>query len=177
MSNPPNILWICTDQQRWDTLGVYGNQWVNTPHIDRLASRGMTFDYCYSQSSVCTPSRASFLTGRYPRTCRGRQNGANIPADELLITKILADAGYYCGLSGKLHISACNEVAAPMGERRIDDGYAVFDWSTTPVATGPTTSTSTGSSATAASIGPSRLKGARTYRPGWMPSGTRPLGA
>ena len=115
MSNRPNILWICTDQQRWDTLGVYGNEWVSTPNIDRLAERGMTFDYCFSQSSVCTPSRASFLTGRYPRTCRGRQNGANIPADELLITKIMAEDGYYCGLSGKLHISACNETAAPMG--------------------------------------------------------------
>ncbi len=132
MSQPPNILWICTDQQRWDTLGVYGNDWVKTPNIDRLAESGTTFDWCYSQSSVCTPSRSSFLTGRYPRTCRGRQNGANIPPDELLITKQLADAGYLCGLSGKLHISACNEEAAPFGERRIEDGYAVFDWSHHP---------------------------------------------
>ncbi|SVD43668.1 uncharacterized protein METZ01_LOCUS396522, partial [marine metagenome] len=85
--NRPNILWICTDQQRWDTLGCYGNEFVRTPVIDKLAADGMLFNYCISQSPVCTPSRASFLTGRYPRTCRRRQNGADIPADEVLITK------------------------------------------------------------------------------------------
>ena len=73
MSNRPNILWICTEEQRWNTLGVYGNEYDNTPNIHRLAARGMTFDWCYSQSSVCTPSRTSFLTGRYPRTFRGRR--------------------------------------------------------------------------------------------------------
>jgi arylsulfatase A-like enzyme len=125
----PNILWICTDQQRWDTLGCYGNEFVRTPVVDRLAEDGVIFDYCYSQSSVCTPSRTSFLTGRYPRTCRGRQNGADIPADEVLITKVLADAGYICGLSGKLHLSTCHPSAQPGTERRIDDGYSVFHWS------------------------------------------------
>lgn len=125
----PNILWICTDQQRWDTLGVYGNSWVNTPNIDRLAESGLVFDYCYSQSTVCTPSRASFLTGRYPRTCRGRQNGADIPPEEILITKAMADVGYNCGLAGKLHISASNPSVAPIMEPRINDGYSVFNWS------------------------------------------------
>ncbi len=126
---PPNILWICTDQQRWDTLGCYGNEFVRTPVADRLADEGVIFDLCFSQSPVCTPSRASFLTGRYPRTCRGRQNGADIPADEVLVTKVLADAGYTCGLAGKLHISACHPSVQPHTERRIDDGYAVFHWS------------------------------------------------
>lgn len=127
--NRPNILWICTDQQRWDTLGCYGNEFVRTPVIDKLAADGMLFNYCISQSPVCTPSRASFLTGRYPRTCRGRQNGADIPDDEVLITKVLANAGYTCGLAGKLHLSTCHPSAQPHTERRIDDGYAVFHWS------------------------------------------------
>ena len=48
----PNILWICTDQQRWDTLGCYGNPYVHTPHIDRLASEGVLFERCFSQSPV-----------------------------------------------------------------------------------------------------------------------------
>ncbi len=90
----PNILWICTDQQRWDTLGCYGNAYVETPNLDRLARRGIVFDHCYSQSPVCTPSRASFLTGRYPRTNRCRQNGQALPADEVLVTRLLSDAGY-----------------------------------------------------------------------------------
>lgn len=128
-SDAPNILWICSDQQRFDTLGCYGNSFVHTPNLDRLASQGMLLEHCYSQSPVCTPSRASFLTGRYPRTTRCRQNGQSIPADEVLVTRILADAGYTCGLAGKLHISAAHPDAAPVMERRIDDGYSVFHWS------------------------------------------------
>ena len=130
--NRPNILWICTDQQRFDTLGCYGNQFVNTPNIDRLAANGMLFEHAYSQSPVCTPSRASFLTGRYPRTTRCRQNGQSIPTDEVLVTRLLADAGYICGLSGKLHISTCNPAAQPGTENRINDGYDEFHWSHHP---------------------------------------------
>jgi arylsulfatase A-like enzyme len=129
---PPNILWICTDQQRWDTLGCYGNPFVRTPNLDRLAAGGHRFDFAFCQNPVCTPSRASFLTGRYPRTTRGRQNGQSIPADEIPVTRLLADAGYVCGLSGKLHLSACHPDAHPLGERRIDDGYQVFHWSHHP---------------------------------------------
>lgn len=128
----PNILWICTDQQRSDTLGCYGNEFVNTPNIDRLAKSGVLFEQCYSNSTVCTPSRASFLTGRYPRTNRTRQNGQSIPDDEVLVTRLLADAGYTCGLSGKLHISACNPSITTTREPRIDDGYAEFNWSHHP---------------------------------------------
>ncbi len=134
----PNILWICSDQQRFDTLGCYGNRFVETPHIDRLASSGALFLQCYSQCSVCTPSRASFLTGRYPRTTRCRQNGQDIPADEVLLPRLLAEAGYTCGLAGKLHISACHPQAAPAGERRIADGYAEFHWSHHPAPGWPT---------------------------------------
>jgi arylsulfatase A-like enzyme len=132
MSNQPNILWICTDQQRFDTLGCYGNTLVNTPTLDRLASQGMRFSQAFCQNPVCTPSRASFLTGRYPRTTRCRQNGQSIPADEVLVTKLLEQAGYTCGLSGKLHISACHPSVTPVRERRIDDGYAEFYWSHHP---------------------------------------------
>lgn len=125
----PNILWICSDQQRFDTLGCCGNSLVHTPNLDRLAESGTLFTHAYSQSPVCTPSRASFLTGRYPRTCRTRQNGADIPADEVLVTRLLANVGYICGLSGKLHLSACNPAVCGEMERRIDDGYAEFHWS------------------------------------------------
>ena len=129
MAEPPNILWICTDQQRWDTLGCYGNSYVDTPILDQLAAGGAHFENAYCQSPVCTPSRASFLTGRYPRTTRCRQNGQEIPEDEVLVTRILANAGYYCGLAGKFHLSPCNPSVCPTHERRIDDGYAEFNWS------------------------------------------------
>lgn len=128
----PNILWICTDQQRWDTLGVTGNRHVRTPVLDKLFADAAWFSQAYCQSPVCTPSRASFLTGRYPRTTRTRQNGQDMPADEMLVTRLLADNGYTCGLSGKLHISAANPSVAPVIEPRINDGYSAFHWSHHP---------------------------------------------
>lgn len=124
----PNILWICTDQHRFDSLGAYGNGFVATPNIDALADSGALFERAYCQSPVCTPSRSSFLTGRYPRTTGCRQNGQSIPETEVLVTKLLSEAGYACGLSGKLHLSACSPTVTPNTERRIDDGYNVFDW-------------------------------------------------
>ena len=102
MSTRPNILWICTDQQRFDTIQALGNQFALTPRLDRLVGEGTTFTNAFCQSPVCAPSRASFLTGRYPRTTRCRQNGQSIPGDEVLISKIFSDAGYRCGLAGKL---------------------------------------------------------------------------
>jgi len=139
----PNILWICTDSQRADTLGCYGNSFVHSPNIDRLASEGVLFERCFAQNPLCTPSRGSMLTGRYPVTTRLRQNGQNIPPEERLVPRLLADNGYVCGLSGKLHLSACNrsfmlgekwwehpaEMQIVRGvERRIDDGYSEFHW-------------------------------------------------
>ena len=129
VNRKPNILWITTDQQRFDTLGCYGNRFVQTSHLDFLAQEGVQFTNAFSQSPVCTPSRGCFLTGRYPRTCRARQNGANIPEDEVVVTKLLSDAGYICGLSGKLHLSAADPEISEGTERRIDDGYDIFHWS------------------------------------------------
>lgn len=126
---PPNVLWICTDQQRYDTIASLGNPLVRTPHIDGLVRDGVAFTQAYCQSPVCTPSRASFLTGRYPRTTRCRQNGQSIPADERLVSRLFADAGYRCGLAGKLHLASCSDGKV---EQRIDDGYHDFAWSHHP---------------------------------------------
>ncbi|MCA9269770.1 MAG: sulfatase-like hydrolase/transferase [Planctomycetales bacterium] len=129
MNRPPNILWICTDQQRWDTIAALGNSHIRTPHVDRLVAEGVAFTHAFCQSTVCTPSRASFLTGRYPRTTRCRQNGQTMPADERLISRIFADHGYACGLAGKQHLASCSEGKV---EIRGDDGYQVFEWSHHP---------------------------------------------
>lgn len=129
MAGAPNILWICTDQQRFDTIRSLGNVHINTPNLDRLVSEGVSFTNTFAQSPVCSPSRASFLTGRYPRTTGCRQNGQKDPPyGERLVTKILAAEGYDCGLVGKLHLSACEGRA----EKRMDDGYRVFHWSHHP---------------------------------------------
>jgi arylsulfatase len=125
----PNILWFCTDQQRFDTIHSLGNHLIRTPNTDRLIKHGTCFTQAYAQSPVCTPSRASFLTGRYARTTRCRQNGQQIPSYERLLSRLFADQGYVCGLAGKLHLSSC---AAGRVESRIDDGYSVFHWSHHP---------------------------------------------
>lgn len=125
----PNILWLCTDQQRFDTIRSLGNELIRTPHIDQLVDEGVAFTQAYCQSPVCSPSRASFLTGRYARTTRCRQNGQTIPDDEVLVSKMFADAGYRCGLAGKLHLASCSEGKV---EQRIDDGYHDFRWSHHP---------------------------------------------
>ena len=126
---PPNILWICTDQQRYDTITCLGNSHIRTPNIDRLAASGVTFTHAHCQSPICTPSRASFLTGIWPDTIHACING-NDRWDNAapLITKTLAEAGYDCGLAGKLHLSA----AQGRIEKRPHDGYRVFHWSHHP---------------------------------------------
>jgi arylsulfatase A-like enzyme len=131
----PNILWICTDRQRHDTLGCYGNRFVSTPHLDALAGGGAIFEQAWCQNPICAPSRASFLTGRYPRTTRVNRNAQRIPRDEKLISRLLADAGYVCGHAGKLHLAPSSPPIADWCEPRGDDGYSVFDWSLHPPAT------------------------------------------
>ncbi len=125
----PNILWICTDQQRYDTLHALGNSCIRTPNLDALIGEGVAFTRAYCQSPICTPSRSSFLTGLYPSMIHVNRNGnAFFPPGVPLITRTLADAGFDCGLSGKLHLSACHGRV----EQRPDDGYRVFQWSHHP---------------------------------------------
>ena len=129
----PNILWICTDQQRFDTINSLGYTHVRTPNLDRLVAEGVAFTRAYCQSPICTPSRASFLTGRYPNTLHVNRNGNDyFPENITLITQTLNDAGYDCGLAGKLHLSA----AYGRVERRPDDRYRVFKWSHHPAPEG-----------------------------------------
>ena len=71
----PNILWICTDQQRYDTIGALGYDHVSTPNIDSLVASGTAFTRAYCQSPVCSPSRASFLTGMYASAVHVNGNG------------------------------------------------------------------------------------------------------
>jgi len=125
----PNVLFICTDQHRFDVLGCYRNPHVRTPNIDRLAAEGVLFEQCYTPNPVCAPTRASILTGRYPRAHGLWGNGVPLPSHERLFTRALADAGYDCGLVGKLHLAAC---FGGRTEPRYDDGFRVFRWSHAP---------------------------------------------
>lgn len=124
----PNVLWFCTDQQRFDTIAALGNQHIHTPRLDRFVAEGMAFTHAYCQSPICTPSRASFLTGTYPSALGVNGNGfAEFPAEHArrLLPHRLAQAGYDCGLIGKLHLAS----PAKGQEPRVDDGYRYFQYS------------------------------------------------
>ena len=120
----PNILWYCTDQQRFDTIRSLGNPHVRTPVIDGLVSEGVAFTRAYCQSPICTPSRASFMTGMYPSRVHNTRNGNDtFPAEAPpLITRMIADAGYECGLIGKFHLVSGGHRPEP----RLNDGFT--DW-------------------------------------------------
>lgn len=103
MPDDPNILFVHTDEQRADTLGCYGNDVVDTPHIDGLADEGTTFENAHCTHPLCMPSRASLLTGRYPSVNGVWRNGIALPEDERTVAELLGEAGYATGLLGKAH--------------------------------------------------------------------------
>ncbi len=125
----PNILLICTDQQRFNALHAAGNDEIQTPALDRLAAEGVLFENCYVQNPVCAPSRASLMTGRYVHSHGLWANGVQLPDSERMFSRELADAGYDCGLVGKFHLDSC---FGGRTERRGDDGFRVFRWAHDP---------------------------------------------
>ena len=125
----PNILLYCTDQQRFDTIGRLGNPFVQTPTLDRLVDQGTAFDRAYCQSPICTPSRSSFMTGLPASRVRNCRNGnENFDHHPPLISKMLADAGYDCGLVGKFHLQSSGRRTEP----RMDDGFRYWKFSHAP---------------------------------------------
>lgn len=125
----PNILWYCTDQQRFDTIGALGNPHVITPNVDALVGSGVAFTHAYCQSPICTPSRSSFMTGMYPSRVHNTRNGNDtFPNYPPVITKLISDAGYRCGLIGKFHLQSSGKRTEP----RIDDGFSYWKFSHAP---------------------------------------------
>ncbi len=120
----PNILFILIDDMGWTDLGCYGSNYHETPHIDQLAKEGVRFTNAYAACPVCSPTRASILTGKYPATLNltdwipGRQSrGArpdekligpefnhHLPLEEITIVEKLKEKGYVTASIGKWHL-------------------------------------------------------------------------
>ncbi|MFC1557776.1 sulfatase [candidate division KSB1 bacterium] len=103
-SNRPNILFIMTDQLRYDCIGANGNDIIQTPNLDRLASQSANFTHAFVQSPVCTPSRACYFSGRYAHSHRNRVNYTLLDKSEKLLPAYLQQAGYKTASIGKLHL-------------------------------------------------------------------------
>src|SRR5688572_24229471 len=103
---PPNIVVVMTDGQRWDALGCAGHPFLKTPNIDRLAREGALFQNAFVTTPLCSPSRASFLTGQYAHKHGVRDNTARAPLRHHLPTfpPLLHDAGYQTSFIGKRHM-------------------------------------------------------------------------
>ena len=105
MAKKPNILFILTDDQRFDTIHALGNKEIITPNLDRLTEDGMTFTHAHIAGgpcgAVCMPSRAMVLTGRNPFRLEGL--GANIPEDHITMPQCFKEAGYETIGLGKFH--------------------------------------------------------------------------
>ncbi len=129
-SKKPNIIFILADDLGWGDVGYYGSE-IKTPVIDKLAETGVRFDQFYA-SSVCSPTRACFMTGRY--TLRyGLQTGVirpwaefGLPADEHTLADVMKRSGYATSICGKWHLGHAGREYIPT-ERGFDHAYGHYN--------------------------------------------------
>ena len=110
---PPNVLFILCDDLRPDAVGCYGSRHVRTPHIDRLATGGVRFANAFCTTSLCSPSRASILTGLYAHAHGVRNNFTELPAALPHWPRLLRDRGYATAYFGKWHMGEENDAPRP----------------------------------------------------------------
>ena len=125
---PPNIIFILADDLGWTELGCYGNRFNETPNLDRMAEQGVRFTEAYAAAPVCSPYRASFLTGQYPAR-HGildylRPNTATpLSTDHVTLAEMLKKSGYATCMIGKWHLSGYRYHGATKEIRATDHGF------------------------------------------------------
>ena len=111
------ILFVTTDQQRYDTLGCNGGTLGRTPVVDGLAAAGIRYERAIPQSVVCMPSRSTILTGQYPTTHGVWMNGVPLPVDAPSVAEVLHSAGYRTALEvedvSRFHLLAHEGIRRP----------------------------------------------------------------
>src|SRR5437016_9411290 len=121
--HPPNVLVILADQWRSEALGFAGNPDVKTPHLDMLARESVRFLNAVSGLPVCSPMRASFLTGQRPLTHGVFLNNVPLNPGAASIGKVLRAAGYHTGYIGKWHLNGDGRSNFIPRDRRHDFDY------------------------------------------------------
>lgn len=119
----PNLLFIFTDEQRYDSMLCYGNTFIQTPNLDGLADESIVFERAYVTQPVCTPARASIMTGLYPHTAKLPTNDISLPDDVPTIAEMVSP-DYKRAYIGKWHLG--DELSAQHGFDTwisTEDGY------------------------------------------------------
>ncbi len=109
----PNILFLFSDQQRWDTCGCYGQALDITPNLDRMAAEGVRFENAFTCQPVCGPARACLQTGKYATELGCHTNHRLLPLDEKTIAHYLKEQGYDTAYIGKWHLASFGEHGGP----------------------------------------------------------------
>jgi N-sulfoglucosamine sulfohydrolase len=112
-TSQPNIVVLVADDLGWRDTGVYGNRFIRTPNIDRLARSGLRVKLAFGTSPQCSPSRISMLTGKYAHATGTEDLHTPLPAGELMLPSYLKTLGYFTGHMLKTHYG-------PNGERQFD---------------------------------------------------------
>ena len=119
-----NLLLVFADQMRGMDMACAGNEQVITPNLDRLAASGVLMTRAFANSPVCTPSRGSLLTGRYPLSHGAVVNDVPVRTDLPSMGTVFRDAGRATGYVGKWHLDGCpRDKFTPPGERRLGFDY------------------------------------------------------
>lgn len=117
MEERPNILMIMDDQHRWDYLGCYGADFVDTPNIDRLAARGTRFSHAFTSAPVCAPARIGLASGMHPLRIGTTDNDSYLPPEFPTYYQRLRDGGYRVGCIGKLDLAKPDKYNGRYGDR------------------------------------------------------------
>jgi arylsulfatase A-like enzyme len=113
--NPlPNIVLLMTDDQGWGQVGYNGHPHLRTPNLDAMAEKGLRFDRFYAAASVCSPTRASVLTGRIPNRAGVLDHGFRLRPQEKTLGKALQSKGYATAHIGKWHLNGVGQMGVPM---------------------------------------------------------------
>jgi arylsulfatase A-like enzyme len=102
----PNILFIMSDDHAYQAISAYGSQLIDTPNIDRIADAGIRFDRCYVTNSICGPSRACILTGKYSHKNGYYDHYSTFDGSQQTFPKLLQRAGYQTAVIGKWHLTS-----------------------------------------------------------------------